>query len=240
MRTVALAAASILILGAIVAQASGGGSYKGRQLAAPMSYRGAPWLVRGTREAEERTSELFRFMALGNGMTACDIGVGNGYHALPMAEMVGPEGTVYGVDIQREMLTMLADRASAAGLDNVRPVLSTDASMKLPSGVCDAALLVDVYHEFSDPKAMLAELRQALAPSGKMYVVEFRAEDPEVAIKPEHKMTKQQVVAEIAEGGHGLKLVDQYDGLPIQHVLVFQRDDGPDAPVQWLPWNPTD
>ena len=96
MRIVALAAASILVLGAVFARASGGGSYKGRQVAAPMSYRGAPWLVRDTREAEEQTSELFRVLALRSGMTACDIGVGNGYHALPMAEMVGGTSLIGG------------------------------------------------------------------------------------------------------------------------------------------------
>jgi ubiquinone/menaquinone biosynthesis C-methylase UbiE len=154
----------------------------------------------------------------------CDLGCGNGFHALKLAKLVGEKGSVVGVDIQREMLALLDARAKQDGVDNIKTVLSLPHDPKLDEASMDLILLVDVYHEFSHPEQMLAAMRRALKKDGRIALVEFREEDARVPIKPEHKMSKKQILKEFPASG--FKLVAEYDKLPWQHLMFFGRDDG--------------
>ena len=197
--------------------------YMGRQIAPTMHYRGAPWLVRDTREQEERPSLMLANLGVKLGMTICDMGCGNGYHTLKLAKMVGPQGRILAVDIQQEMLDKLEQRAEEAELTNITPILGQLHDPGLPEGEVDMILLVDVYHEFSHPEHMLAAMRRALAPGGVVVVLEFREEDPDVPIHPLHKMSKKQILKEFLP--NGFRLVRQFDRLPWQHMMFFARDD---------------
>lgn len=197
--------------------------YLGREIAPYMSYQGADWLIRENREREEACSKLLKILDIKPGTNICDMGCGNGFYTLKLAEATGAKGKVYAVDIQPEMLTLLRERMKKANVENVEPVLGTIVDPRLPANSVDLMLLVDVYHEFSHPVHMLRTMRDALSPEGKLVLVEFRAEDPDVPIKPLHKMTKKQIMKELPANGY--KLVDQYDKLPWQHVMFFQRDE---------------
>jgi ubiquinone/menaquinone biosynthesis C-methylase UbiE len=198
--------------------------YKGRQIAQTMHWAGAEWLVRDEREREERCSLMVASLGVKPGMTVCDMGCGNGFYTVQLAKMVGAKGKVYAVDIQPKMLEFLAERAEKQKVsDTVVPVLGELWDPKLPEGKMDLILLVDVYHEFSHPEHMLAAMRKALAPGGRIVMVEFRGEDPEVPIKPEHKMTKEQVKKELLP--NGFKLVKEFDKLPWQHMMWFEKDE---------------
>jgi ubiquinone/menaquinone biosynthesis C-methylase UbiE len=199
--------------------------YKGREIAVTMHYEGAPWLTRESREREEDCTTLLKALHVQKGQTVCDLGCGNGFYTLKLAELVGEQGKVLAVDIQPEMLTLLKERAKDAGDANIRPILGSLIDPKLPKGGVDLILLVDVYHEFSHPEHMLRAMREALKPDGRMVLVEFRLEDPKVPIKLLHKMTKKQIMKEIPP--NGFKLVEQFDELPWQHVMFFARDDAP-------------
>jgi ubiquinone/menaquinone biosynthesis C-methylase UbiE len=153
------------------------------------------------------------------------MGSGNGFYTLELARLVGPRGVVYAVDIQPEMLRMLAERAAAAGLANIRPVLGTPVDPRLPAGTLDMVLCVDVYHEFSHPEQMLGAIRASLKPAGRLVLAEFRGEDPAVPIKPLHKMTRRQVRAELEP--EGFVLDREFDRLPWQHLLFFRVGGGP-------------
>ena len=198
-------------------------TYLGRQIATTMHYTGAPWLVRESRQREEDCRQLLKELEIKPGEVLCDMGCGNGFYTLPLARLTGNGGKVYAVDIQREMLRMLEGRAREAGLKNVRPILSTQTNPRLPKASIDLLLLIDVYHEFSHPKEMLRAIRKSLKPTGRVALAEFRAEDPEVPIKPLHKMSKKQILKEFE--ANGFKLVDEFDGLPWQHLMFFGRDD---------------
>ncbi len=198
-------------------------SYMGRTIARTMHYTGAEWLMRETREREERCSLLLTNLGLQPGHTVCDMGCGNGYYALRIAQLIGNNGTVLAVDIQAEMLELLRKRMEDQRIENVVPVLGSVHDPRLMPGSCDLVLLVDVYHEFSHPELMLAAIRRALKPGGRVALVEFRAEDPDVPIKELHKMSKKQIMKEFP--ANGFKLVEQFDELPWQHVLFFERDD---------------
>jgi ubiquinone/menaquinone biosynthesis C-methylase UbiE len=162
---------------------------------------------------------MLKALGVKPGQTVCDMGCGNGFYTLQLARLVGPKGLVYAVDIQPEMLQMLARNAAEARLANIRPVLGTPIDPRLPAGEIDLMLCVDVYHEFSHPEAMLAKIRESLAADGRLVLVEFRGEDPAVPIKPLHKMTKAQVRAELEPAG--FKMVQEFDRLPWQHLLFL-------------------
>ena len=204
--------------------------YMGRRIAQTMHWAGADWLTRKEREREEGVSLLEAELRtkIKPGMTVCDLGCGNGFWTLKLSKMVGPEGKVYAVDIQKEMLELLKAEAEKAEARNIVPVLNNAVSAKLPPNSCDLILLVDVYHEFSHPQQMLASMRQALKPGGLIALVEFRAEDDEVPIKPEHKMSKQQILKEYTANGY--KPAGEFDKLPWQHVMYFQRGDAKTDP----------
>ncbi len=212
--------------------------YMGRTVAPTMHYSGAGWLVRETRNEEENPAALLAALELKEGQALCDFGCGNGFYTLQLAKRVGPRGAVYAVDIQPEMLALLEERAGPRGLDNVKPVLAAEDDAGLPPDTFDLVLMVDVYHELSDPEAVLAMVSTSLKPDGRVVVVEFREEDPEVPILPLHKMSKMQVVREFT--ANGLKLVGQFDELPWQHVLFFAQDASGLPAVQPRPWPPAE
>ena len=197
--------------------------YKGREIAQTMHFLGAPWLTRDSRDREEDCKTMLAALNVKLGDTVCDLGCGNGFYTLQLAKLAGENGRVYAVDIQSEMLGLLKDRASEEKVTNIEPVLSTLVDPKLPSNSIDLVLLVDVYHEFSHPEQMLAAIRKSLKPTGRVALVEFRAEDPAVPIKPLHKMSKAQILKEFPP--NGFKLVEEFDKLPWQHLMFFQREE---------------
>jgi len=200
--------------------------YMGREIAQYMHYAGATWLTRESREREEDSKTMLASLKLKEGQVVCDLGAGNGFYTLSMARMVGEKGKVYAVEIQPEMLRFLKKRAAAAKVENIEYVLGTFIDPKLPPESQDLILLVDVYHEFSHPEHMLKAIRKALKPDGRLVLVEFRAEDPDVPIKPLHKMSKKQVTKELTANGY--KIVEEFDKLPWQHMMFFGRDDKKD------------
>lgn len=204
--------------------ASPGGTgriYMGREIAQVMGHEGAPWLERTERLWEERPDLLLDALELRPGDVVADIGAGSGYFALPMARRVGPRGRVLAVDIQPEMLTLLGQRAGEEELLNVEGILGAVDDPRLPAGQVDLALVVDAYHEFSEPYAMIDGIVEGLAPGGRLVLVEYRGEDEDLAIKPLHKMTEAQVRREMEP--FPLRWVETLDMLPTQHVLVFEK-----------------
>ncbi len=197
--------------------------YMGREIAQTMNYAHADWLMRGEREQEERCSLLLTNLGLRPAITVCDMGCGNGFYALQIAQLIGDRGRVLAVDVQPEMLELLRNRMEREGINNVTPILGSYHDPRLPDASCDLILLVDVYHEFNYPEQMLAAMHRALKPDGRLALVEFRAEDPDVPIKPEHKMTKAQILKEYEP--NGFRLVSQFDELPWQHVMFFEKTE---------------
>ncbi len=195
--------------------------YLGREIAHVMGHEGADWLERPEREAEERTDLLLPALKLKPGDVVADIGCGTGYFSWRMAKLVGEKGLVYGVDIQPEMLELLAKQMEKRGVKNVKGVLGTITDPKLPANSVDLVIMVDVYHEFDHPHEMMANIVNALKPGGRVVFVEYRAEDPEVPIKRLHKMSEAQVRKE-AEG-HSLKWVETSKILPRQHIITFRK-----------------
>ncbi|HUE24496.1 MAG TPA: class I SAM-dependent methyltransferase [Bryobacteraceae bacterium] len=198
----------------------------GRQTAPVMGMGGAPWLVRPEREAEEAPDRALDAIAaaigIAKGATVADIGAGVGYFTWRLAARVGPQGKVYAVDIQQGMLDRLRQNMAERKLPNYEAVLGAEDDPRLPAGRIDLALLVDVYHEFSQPQKMLRKIRASLAPEGRMVLLEYRKEDPQVPILPAHKMSVAEVKAEIEP--EGFRLEKTLENLPRQHILIFRKN----------------
>jgi len=191
-----------------------------RRPAKVMSFHGADWLERDGRAEQERPELTLRAMALHAGETVAEVGCGTGFYARRIARAVAP-GRVYAEDIQPEMLDLLKGYTAREGIGNVVPVLGTETDPKLPLGAMDWILLVDVYHEFQQPRPMLAAIRRSLAPGGRVALVEYRKEGESAKhIHPEHRMSVEQVTAEWTPAGFAL--VERREELPTQHLFIFR------------------
>lgn len=190
-----------------------------RKYADVMGFGGAGWLERTEREQEEEPDKALDAIGINPGMVIADVGCGTGYFTRRMAKRTGPGGKVFAADIQPRMLESLKRFAAAEKLTNIETILSTENDPLLPTGQLDLILMVDVYHEFAHPQTMLRHLRAALKPGGRMVLLEYRKEDPEVPIRLEHKMTVEEAKAEVE--AEGFKLQKVISSLPRQHILIF-------------------
>lgn len=195
--------------------------YQGREIAHVMGHQAADWLERPEREQEEKPGLLLEALKLKPGQAVADIGAGTGYYTRRLARKVGEKGVVYAVEIQQEMLDILTNKMAEINIYNVKPVLGTITDPKLPVGGVDLILMVDVYHEFDHPHEMTKAMIKSLKPDGRIVFVEFRGEDPNVPIKPLHKMTEAQVRKEMS--AFPVEWVETSEVLPIQHIIVFRR-----------------
>jgi ubiquinone/menaquinone biosynthesis C-methylase UbiE len=193
----------------------------GRKIAPIMGVGGADWLERSAREKEEAPEAALDAIGIQKGMNVADIGAGTGYFSIRIAKRVGPTGKIYANDIQPEMLDRLREKSEREGLTNIETVLGSEADPKLPTAKMDLVILVDVYHEFSQPQAMLQEIRASLKPDGRLILLEYRKEDPTIPIRPDHKMSIPEVKTEVE--AEGFKLDKVLDTLPRQHIFFFKK-----------------
>jgi ubiquinone/menaquinone biosynthesis C-methylase UbiE len=195
--------------------------YMGREIAQVMGHEAAGWLDRPEREKEEQPNRLVALVKFKPGEVVADVGAGSGYLTFRLAEKVGPTGKVLAVDVQPEMLDIIRNKMKKNSVTNVEPVLGTETDPKLLAGAVDTIVMVDVYHEFSQPYEMTEAMVKALRVGGRLVFAEYRKEDEKVPIKLVHKMSEQQVKKEM--GPFPLKHVRTFGSLPWQHVIVFEK-----------------
>ena len=210
---------AVVLASGLAAQTPGVHPISGRRYAPVMGYQGAPWLERGEREEEEAPDVALDVLKIPKGAAVADIGAGSGYITVRLAARVGPTGRVFANDVQPQMLNILSRRLSNARITNVTLIEGTLDDPKLPPASVDMAMMVDVYHELSQPQTMLRHLRESLKPGGRLVLLEYRKEDPTVPIKPEHKMSVAEAKMEVEAEGFTLSKVDE--ALPRQHILIF-------------------
>jgi SAM-dependent methyltransferase len=194
--------------------------YMDREIAYVMGYEGIGWLERSEREKEENVSKLIQNMGIKTNDTIADIGAGSGYHVFRIAPIAN-KGMVYAVDIQTEMLMAIENIKQTSKIKNIKTILGSEESVYLPENSVDKVLMVDVYHEFSFPIEMITSIKRALKPEGELFLIEYRAEDPNVPIKKIHKMSEKQAVKEM--NAAGFKLKRNINNLPWQHCMIFVK-----------------
>ena len=216
-----MSAVLVLLAGTLAAQSTGTHPISGRRFAPVMGYQGAAWLERPERLEEEEPDLAISILKIPKGATVADIGAGSGFITQRLSQRVGPTGRVFATDVQPEMLDILRRRLADKKITNVTLVQGAVDDPKLPESSIDLELMVDVYHEFSQPQEMLRGLRTALKPDGRLVLVEYRKEDPAIPIKLEHKMSVAEAKLEVEHEGFALSKVDE--ALPWQHILIFTK-----------------
>jgi ubiquinone/menaquinone biosynthesis C-methylase UbiE len=210
---------ALLLTVVIAAQPLGVHPISGRRIAPVMGYQGADWLERSERDQEEAPDVALDVLKIPKGAWVADIGAGSGFITERLSARVGPTGRVFANDVQPQMLQILARRLAQRNITNVTLVQGTVDDPKLDPGSVDLAIMVDVYHELSQPQAILKHLRAALKPGGRLVLLEYRKEDPTIPIKFEHKMSIAEAKMELEAEGFTLAKVDE--ALPRQHILIF-------------------
>jgi ubiquinone/menaquinone biosynthesis C-methylase UbiE len=195
--------------------------YFGREIASVMGHEGADWLERPDREETELPGRVVDEMQLEPTSVVADIGAGTGYFTFRIAPRV-LKGRVYAVDIQKEMLAIIAQKRESLGLGNVVTIRGSEKDVHLPAETVDVVLLVDAYHEFAWPREMMTSIVSSLKRSGRVILIEYRAEDPSVPIKQVHKLSVAQAKIELAAVGLSWKETRSF--LPYQHFMIFEKD----------------
>jgi ubiquinone/menaquinone biosynthesis C-methylase UbiE len=212
---------ALLLAAVVAAQAPGVHPISGRRFAPVMGYQGAAWLERSERDEEEAPDIALNVLKIPKGASVADIGAGSGFITERLSTRVGPTGRVFANDLQPQMLQILGRRLAQRNITNVTLVQGTIDDPKLDPASVDLEIMVDVYHELSQPQAMLRRLRAALKPGGRLVLLEYRKEDPTIPIKFEHKMSVAEAKMELEAEGFTLAKVDE--ALPRQHILIFTQ-----------------
>ena len=164
------------------------------------------------------------FLGIAEGSVVADLGAGGGWFTIRLAQRVGPNGRVYAEDIQPEMISAITRRAEKEELKNVIPVLGSPQDPELPMPV-DVALIVDAYHEMTDPQELLRNVRASLKPGGRVGIVEFTKEGHGPGRPMEERVDPETVIRD-AEAA-GLTLEARGDFLRYQYLLKFVAADAP-------------
>lgn len=168
------------------------------------------------RDAWQKPDEVVRALALAPDASVADVGSGTGYFAVRLARAV-PQGRVYGADLEPDMVRHLTHRARHENLSNLVSHVAAPDDPKLPEAV-DLALFVDVYHHIGARERYFGNLRAALKPGGRVAIIDFKPDSP-VGPPARHRVTAEQVKAEMQRGGY--RLAAEHGFLPYQYFLVF-------------------
>lgn len=181
-----------------------------------------------SRDDWQKPIQVVEALEIEAGAIIADIGTGSGYFVPHLSKATGPDGHLFAVDIQQEMLAFVERKVGETGLVNVTTVLSQENDTRLKSGAVDIALLIDVYHELRSPKALLSNIKNVLKPNGRLAIIDFYS-DKDVPVGPtrRYRVPRERLVAEAEAVGY--KLVEEHAFLPYQYFLVFDVRDSTDA-----------
>lgn len=196
--------------------------YQNREIAKVMGHTESLWLERPRRKTEEQPQKVIDALNLKPTDVVADIGAGTGYFSFRIAQKL-PLGKVLAIDIQPEMVDILNFFKQETGITNVQPILGSINDPNLLPNSIDLALMVDAYHEFSQPYEVMKGVVNALKPGGKVVLVEYRQENPFIPIKGLHKMTQQQVKKEMKVVGLHWQQTEEI--LPTQHIMIFTYEN---------------
>lgn len=170
------------------------------------------------RDAWQKPHEVIQALKLEPDAVIADIGSGTGYFAARFANMV-PQGRVYGVDTEPDMVKYLSERAKREGLKNVAAVQARPGDPRLPEKA-DIIVLVDVYHHVENRERYFRELQKSLKPGGRLAIIDFRMDSP-VGPPQRARIDPERVKGELKRAGYAL--TEEHAFLPYQYFLVFRH-----------------
>ncbi len=173
------------------------------------------------RDAWQKPEQIMDALGIADGSVVADLGAGGGWFTIRLARRVGPNGLVYAEDIQPQMIEAINRRVQREALHNVRTVLGTPEDPRLPAGSVDAVLIVDTYHEVEDPVTLLRNIRNALAPGGRIGVVDFTKEGGGPGPDLADRVDPDRIVRDAQAAG--LRLLQRDNFLRYQYLLILGR-----------------
>ena len=181
-----------------------------------------------TREERQKPRDIVDAMDLKPGATVADVGTGVGFMLPYLSHAVGDTGKVVAEDIQNDFLDKAKFKAQLSRLSNVQFVLGTDRDPKLPADTLEGVLVLDVYHHFDYPEAMLEHIHDSLLSDGKLVIVEYYkrqgampGSDPDQALR-HIRLDQDGLIMEVE--ANGFRLISKRDLTPkSQYITVFVR-----------------
>lgn len=187
-----------------------------------------PTHAQESREDWQRVPAVFSALAISEGSDVADVGAGSGWFTERLSREVGASGQVFAVDIAEDAIRDLRQLVAEESLDNVEIIHSEPDDPELPPRSVDAALLVNTYHHFDHPQAMLAGLLEALRPGGRLVIIDMEAEDPDASREEqmeEHELDIELVLSDLRQAG--FEVVERDD-------RFVDADRGSRALRQWM------
>jgi SAM-dependent methyltransferase len=175
------------------------------------------------REAWQKPDQVMDALYVGEGSVAADLGAGGGWFTIRLARRVGTNGIVYAEDIQRLMIEAIGRRVQREGLANVKTVLGTGAEPfpGLAPGTLDAVLIVDAFHEMTEPVVLLRNVARTLKPQGRIGIIDYREGEGGPGPNAEERVPPGVIVATAKEAGLTLDREEMF--LPYQYFLIFRK-----------------
>jgi ubiquinone/menaquinone biosynthesis C-methylase UbiE len=185
-------------------------------------------LVDPARDERQRPRDIVDQMGLQPGQSVADVGTGVGFMLPYLSRAVGDKGTVYAEDIQQDFLDQARMRANTLNVTNVKFVLGTDRDPRLPANTLSGLVVLDVYHHFDYPEAMLEHIRDSLVSDGKLVIVEYYKRrgampngDPDRAIQ-HIRLDEDDLIREVV--ANGFKVLDKHELVPkSQYIVTFVK-----------------
>jgi predicted methyltransferase len=176
------------------------------------------------REAWQKPEQIMDALGIAEGSTVADIGAGAGWFTIQLARRVGPNGTVYAQDVQRQMLEATRRRVAREGLQNVQTRLGSGSLPNLPDRTLDAVLMVDMYSEVDSPDRVpfLRNLAAALKPGGRLGIVNYKPGTGGPGPAPDEGVRIESANVEQDARAAGLRVLAR-ETLPYQYLLVLGR-----------------
>lgn len=173
------------------------------------------------RDAWQKPDLVMDTLGIGERSVVADVGAGGGWFTVRLARRVGPNGVVYAQDVQSPMLDSIRRRIDREGFQNVRYIRGERLDPKLPAEALDAVLMVDTYHEFENPVALLRGVGLAIKPTGRVGIVDFRSDGGGPGPPFSERVKEERVIEQAAEAG--LRLLGRETFLEFQYFLIFGR-----------------
>ena len=210
----------------------------GRFLAADLDP--AEWAGRFETESREpfaARDAVVAALGIKTGDAVADVGAGTGTYLHPLAGAVGPAGRVYAVDLAPAFVARLRDRAAADSLNQVTPVLCSEAAVMLPAESCDLVFTCDTYHHFEFPARTLASVHAALRPGGRLAVLDFEREEGVSSdwVLGHVRAGKATVRAEVEAAGFAFIDEPAVPGLEDNYLMIFRKPNAAETPIGELP-----
>ena len=172
------------------------------------------------RDAWQQPEMTVKALGLRPGAQVADLGAGTGYFIAHLAAAVGDSGSVMAVDVEASLVAHIRDRAAAENIENVVPILASPDNPRLPPGGADVVMIVDTFHHIDGRLRYFRNLQRALAPEGRIAIIDWRKRELSVGPPPAHKLSREQVIREMRTAGY--RLDQAPDFLPYQYFLIFR------------------